>query len=514
MLGDVSLQPRAVDHVVRLNLGLAVRALDVADERAVRTGNHRTDLTLHRVVPALLTPFLHLPLPTAPPRRVGAAHVLVELGPVGAFELAHLGLELAAPYRLRVVEALVREAVAALAPHEDARPVRAGHERPEQVDDLGLEPVLRAIVHEPLEHPGRDDAAAAQQHRAGPGAEELVDVLVRLVGVDDVREVLVLGAEFLQVREELQAGVANGHVHEPGAVSDPLGTGGAVGWREDREVTAAGALAHHPDEALGEHVPVPDPLRLPLQVLEDHACARRIEIGPERFDQHLPRRPEALRPEHLLDRVRGEAPDVVRPGRGVRPDALRPRDLGNPGQVLVRLPGVMEVGEDLDLRRRDSGDAQVVHGDERADAAADRDERDIDDRDASLSDLLIGPEVAAQQFRREVAAGRRLTRNYRCHVPTSLRSAARAPPARRRSPVLDVCRLVAVRNLRHPFPRPSVSGRPPADRSWRRSGLRPSPAAPCRAAAAHRPAPWPDAARSPCSSRSCTRRPGRAAGAA
>ena len=177
-----------------------------------------------------LAPGLHLLLPVAAVRRVGAAHPLVERGPVLALELAHLPLELAAPHRLRVVEALVGPPVGALAPHE---PAAVGFS-----PLPSLAPLMKVrkrctiwvcasaqqpIVHEPLQHPGRDDAAAAHQHGAGRRHQSLVDVLVRLVGVDDVVVVLVLRAVGLQLGEELQPRIADGDVHEAGPERDPLG---------------------------------------------------------------------------------------------------------------------------------------------------------------------------------------------------------------------------------------------------------------------------------------------------
>ena len=155
------------------------------------------------------------------------------------FEPAHLRLELAAPDRLRVVEALVGEAVAALAPHPGVRAVRAGDVGAEQVHDLGLRSGTS---------PGRPSAAAARGRRrcrrrgSAPcpgGAQLVVDVLVVLVGADHVVEVLRLGAELLQVGQELQARVADGAVHEGGAEGDALGRRRALRRGQDGEVAAA-----------------------------------------------------------------------------------------------------------------------------------------------------------------------------------------------------------------------------------------------------------------------------------
>ncbi len=59
--------------------------------------------------------------------------------------------------------------------------------------------------------------------------------------------------------------------------------------------------------------------------------------------------------------------------------------------------------EDSHLVRRDARDAQVVDHDERADAAADRHERDVDDRDPGPGDHLVGPDRGIDQLGREVA---------------------------------------------------------------------------------------------------------------
>ena len=84
-------------------------------------------------------------------------------------------------------------------------------------------PCEQPVVHQPLQHAGGHDAAAAHQHGAGLLHEPLVDVLVRLVGVDDVAVVVVLGAVALQLGQELQAGVADGEVDVLRAEGDPLG---------------------------------------------------------------------------------------------------------------------------------------------------------------------------------------------------------------------------------------------------------------------------------------------------
>ena len=80
-----------------------------------------------------------------------------------------------------------------------------------------------AVVDQPLQHPGGDDPAAADHHRARAAAQLLVHVLVRLVGVDDLRRVPVVLAVALQVGQQLEARVADRDVHERAAVGQPLG---------------------------------------------------------------------------------------------------------------------------------------------------------------------------------------------------------------------------------------------------------------------------------------------------
>jgi len=67
------------------------------------------------------------------------------------------------------------------------------------------------VVDEALEDSRGDDPAAADHHGALAVLEILVDVLVRLVGVDDVAVVVVPLAVLLKVREELQPRIADGY---------------------------------------------------------------------------------------------------------------------------------------------------------------------------------------------------------------------------------------------------------------------------------------------------------------
>src|SRR6266700_212413 len=336
VLGDVGLQAGAVDHEVRGDLDQSGLRLDHADDLALVEA-HLLDRARHRAVPARLPALLHLRLPAPPERRVGPAHQLVGRGPVLAFQLAHPRLELAAPDRLRIVEALVGETIGALAPVPRVRPVRARDVGAEQVHDLGGQAVLGPVVHQARQHPGGDDAAAAQHYDQMLGPRGLVDVFVLLVRADHVVVVLVRGAELLQLGQEAQPRVAHGHVHELGPVGEPLRRRRAHHRGQDDEVPATLALAHHPDLALDQHLGPADPLALALEPGEHPSRLRRVVVGPDRLDQHLPQRRERALGHGLGQGVGGEAPAVVRPGRRVRPDPLGLGYLRDPGQVLVGL---------------------------------------------------------------------------------------------------------------------------------------------------------------------------------
>ena len=100
-----------------------------------------------------------------------------------------------------------------------------------------------------------------------PGLFEqaLVDVLVRLVRVHRVGVVVVLGAVLLQVGQELEPGIADREVHVLAAVGDAPGGARARRGREDGEVSAAVAPAHHAHLAHDEHLVVADARHLLLQ---------------------------------------------------------------------------------------------------------------------------------------------------------------------------------------------------------------------------------------------------------
>ena len=95
----------------------------------------------------------------------------------------------------------------------------------------------------------------------------------------------------------------------------------------------------------------------------------------------------------LAQRVAGEAPQTVRHALAVAAQPLRTWDLADLGQVLVRLPRVVEVAEHPDLGRVDAGDAQVVGQDERTHPATAADERNVDDGYPRPEQHLVGPDV-------------------------------------------------------------------------------------------------------------------------
>ena len=277
-------------------------------------------------------------------------------------------------------------------------------------------PLQQPVVHQPLQHAGRHDAAAAHQHGAGLLHEPLVDVLVRLVGVDDVAVVVVVGAVALELGQELQARVADGEVDVLRAERDPLRGGRALGRRQDREVAAAVAPAHDADQALDQHLVVADPVLLALHRLEGLPGLRRVVVGEDRLGEETQQHLEVEVADALAEAVRREAPDVVRPRSGVGAEPLAAGDLGDASEVLVGLPRVVEGAEDPHLRRRDAGDPQVVDRHEAADPRTHGDERDVDDRDAGAGDELVGPEVRREHLVGQVTGRHRLRRQVRVGV--------------------------------------------------------------------------------------------------
>src|SRR3954447_26347310 len=141
VLADVGLEAGAVDdRVERADLRALVGGDADLDQSPGRP--HLLDLADDHAVPALAAAAAQLLLPVPADRGVGAAHLLVQPGPLLALGVAHLLLELAAPDRLRVVEALVGPAVGTLAALEDARSVRLVDVGAEQVEDLRLQSAL------------------------------------------------------------------------------------------------------------------------------------------------------------------------------------------------------------------------------------------------------------------------------------------------------------------------------------------------------------------------------------
>src|ERR1700683_3451721 len=98
-----------------------------------------------------------------------------------------------------------------------------------------------------------------------PATRQFIDMLMILISADHVVEVLMLGAELLQIGEEPEAWIADGKVHEPALVGDPPGRRGPRRRGEDDEVAAALTTSHHPDLSLDQHLLVSDPVGLPLK---------------------------------------------------------------------------------------------------------------------------------------------------------------------------------------------------------------------------------------------------------
>ena len=69
----------------------------------------------------------------------------------------------------------------------------------EEVHDLGLQAVAVAVVDQSLQDAGGHDSGAADHDGAGFALQRLIDVLMRLVGVDHLAGVAILLAEGLQV---------------------------------------------------------------------------------------------------------------------------------------------------------------------------------------------------------------------------------------------------------------------------------------------------------------------------
>src|SRR6478609_3227163 len=413
VLPDVGLQAGAVDDEIRVDLDRPRLALggEVRDDAlAMGPRPQLADLAGDGAVPALPAAPFELFLPVLADRRVGAAHFLVRLGAFLALEAPDLGLELATPDGLGIVEALIGPAVAALAAFEDVRAMRAGDVGAEHMDDLRLQVVAVPVVDQPLQDPGGDDAAAADHHGARAQRKLLVHVLVRLVGVHDPGRVPVVLAIPLQVGEQFQARVADGDVHERAAVGQPLRGGGPGGRSQDREVAALPPAAHHPHLALADALLIADAVCLALHGFERLAGLGGVVVLDDRFGEHVPQRldeaADALGAESLPDRVGRETPDVVRSGFGVGPQPFAAGNLRHPGQILVALPGRLQLGEHGDVLRRDAVDAQEVDGDERSDTTTDGDELGIDDRDAGALHHLVGPDIGVDQFGGQITPGR------------------------------------------------------------------------------------------------------------
>lgn len=121
-------------------------------------------------------------------------------------------------------------------------PVEDGNRRvaraPGHVQDLGLRAARVAVVNQALQDARRGDAGAAHDDAARRGGAAVVDVLVRLVGMDDVPRAGVARAKRDEVGQEPRAGVTERDVHVLAAIGD---RGLVVEPPDEHEVAAARA---------------------------------------------------------------------------------------------------------------------------------------------------------------------------------------------------------------------------------------------------------------------------------
>ena len=123
-------------------------------------------------------------------------------------------------------------------------------------------------------------------------------------------------------------------------------------------------------------------------------------------------------------------------GREAESERIRsgPRNLRDPGQVFVGLPGMVEIREHPDARLRHAGDTQVVDSHERPDPAADGDERHLANRDASRRHSLVGPPIGGLETGRQLPSrGRTLSGHARhgTHPLQAIRAASSRRPWQR-----------------------------------------------------------------------------------
>src|SRR6478609_7937272 len=191
------------------------------------------------------------------------------------------------------------------------------------------------------------------------------------------------------------------------AVGEPASRGRAL-WRgEDGEIAAFPAAPNHPDLPFPDALRVADAVVLTFHRLEGLPRLRGVVVGQDRLGEDVPQRSDetldGLGAQGLPDGVTRETPDVVGSGLGIRTQPFLPRNLRDPGQVLVTRPGRLQLGEHGDVGSRDSIDPQEIDGHERADTTADGDELGVDDRNAGAGDHLVGPDVGRDQLRGQVA---------------------------------------------------------------------------------------------------------------
>src|SRR5713101_170452 len=221
--------------------------------------------------------------------------------------------------------------------HQDFHHVVSAYEDHEHVYELARTKHIVVMLR------GGGIVAAAEHDDNMLRPRQLVHMLVIFIGADHVMEVLMLRAERLQLRKESQAWIADRDVNELGPVGNPPRRLRSGRRGEYREIASALAAAHHPDLAGHQHLRKTDPPGLALKPGKHLARLGRVVVGPDRLYQNLPERFQAFVTDGLGERIGREAPDVVGPGCRVRPDPLTARNLRYAGEVLVGLPGELNV---------------------------------------------------------------------------------------------------------------------------------------------------------------------------
>ena len=276
--------------------------------------------------------------------------------------------------------------------------------------------MLVSVVDQTLEDADAHDAAAPHDHAAAVLSEVLVHVLVIFIGVDDRGHVVVPRAVLLEIGQEAETRVAHRHVHEPAPDCDTSCLRTAQRRGVHRDVAAATSAADDSGGALEEYRRPVQPGHLAVDRLEDLTRHRGVVVRADRLVEHVPHGLQRIgdaRPtgrtakvaiEGFTDRVARKPPDVVHHRSRVGADAFELRDLGVLAQVLICLVRDIDVGDGTERIGADAGDSQQVVEREAPHATADRDERDVMDRDAGLLDHRVSPDRRVEHALVEVTA--------------------------------------------------------------------------------------------------------------